>query len=69
MMARRTRLAPAFKMVFWAVTGFTVLSIVGSIALMYAPPSPARDQVLEALLTTWKSGIGAIAGMWGGKLL
>lgn len=62
-----TQLSPTFKMVLVVVIVFTSLSLVASVALMFAGESDGKEQVMEASLTTFKLGFGALVGLLGGK--
>jgi len=66
----RISLTPAFKLVFLSVLSITVLSIVLSCPLaLLGAASPEKSALLQACLTTWKLGFGAIIGLLGGKAL
>ena len=61
-------LTPAFKLVFLSVLGITLLSIVLSCSLaVMGEPNEEKSALVQALLTTWKLGFGAIIGLLGGK--
>jgi|ERR1044072_2113682 hypothetical protein len=64
-------LHPAFKLVFLTVTAITVLSIIAQIALAnyWLTPTANQQQVFDALGFAWKTGIGAIVGLLGGKVV
>jgi hypothetical protein len=66
---RIVALTPAFKLVFLTVTTITILCGVAEIALAAAYVAPTFNQqaAFEAMAFTWKTGIGAIFGLLGGK--
>jgi hypothetical protein len=58
----------AFKLVFFTVVGFTLVS--GGTALGLASQeqlTPQQVRVFESCQTTWQTGIGAVVGLLGGK--
>ena len=63
-------LAPSFKMVFITVVMITVLTGAAELFLASVWTNPTRNQqtAFEAMGFAWKSGIGAIFGLLGGKL-
>ena len=62
-------LTPTFKLVFLSVVGITVLAMVLSCYLLSGPKSEERTALMNAFLTTWKLGFGAIIGLLGGKAM
>lgn len=59
---------PAFRLVFYTVVGFTLLSGGASIWLATQDDlSPQQTRVFETCNTTWNMGIGAIFGLLGSK--
>ena len=63
-------LTPAFKKVFNAVLGLTILSLGVSLALALWPSqSDDVKRLIETCSTTFKMGFGAVVGLIGGKAL
>ena len=58
----------AFRLVFFTVIGFTLLSGTTSLYLAFkADLSPEQIRVFETSTATWNMGIGAIFGLLGSQ--
>ena len=74
--SRTLKIHPNFKMIFWAVAGFTLLSIcIMSVLSLYNPEAKTMAEVpilqknlYEICRFGWQSGFGAIIGLIGGNV-
>jgi len=59
-----------FKLVFVSVLVVTVLCLIGQVLLAALWPQPTLNQqgVSDALGFAWKTGLGSIVGLLGGKV-
>jgi hypothetical protein len=66
-------LTPQFKLVFLSIVSLTVLAMVLSCSMIFSGvklvPGGAPEGLLQALVSTWKLGFGAMIGLVGGKAL
>lgn len=62
-------LNPTFRLTFLCVVVLTALSLLASLAVPLLPQTDSTKQILEACLSTWKMGFGAVLGLLGGKTL
>lgn len=62
-------LAPAYKLILVAVIAITLLSGAADIVLagIWEHPTPNQQSAFEAMGFAWKSGLGALFGLVGGK--
>ena len=62
-----------FKLVFGSVVLLTMMAMILSCSMIFSgvQMTPGSDQagLLQALITTWKLGFGAMIGMMGGKAI
>ena len=60
-----------FKLVFLTITGITVVAGLGQVlmAMEWDKVSANQQSVFEAAGFAWKTGIGAIFGLLGGKVI
>ena len=73
---RTLKIHPNFKLIFWVVTGLTLLSIGIMVVLAFWNPEaktmaevPALQKNLyEICKFGWQSGLGAIIGLVGGNV-
>ncbi len=65
--------SPAFKLTFLGVLGVTVLSMLLSCSMIFAgvqfEPGSEGAGTLQALVSIFKLGFGALVGMVGGKTM
>jgi hypothetical protein len=63
-------LSPHFKIVFLSIFALTIASGIGQVilAIFFSAMSADLHSVFEGLGFAWKSGIGAIFGLLGGKV-
>ena len=68
-----TTISPAFKLTFLGVLGVTVLSMILSCSMIFAgvrlEPGSEGAGALQALVSVFKLGFGALIGMVGGKTM
>jgi hypothetical protein len=66
-------LTPQFKMTFVGVVAVTALAMILSCSMIFAgvrlEPGTEEAGMLQALITTWKLGFGAMVGMMSGKAM
>lgn len=66
-------LTPQFKLVFLSIVSLTVLSMLLSCSMIFSGvklvPGGSPEGLLQALISTWKLGFGAMVGLIGGKAL
>ncbi len=68
---RKVSVPSHFKLVFLVVVGITVAAGLAQIlmAAYWTMPTPNEQSVFEGMGFAWKSGIGAVFGLLGGKVL
>jgi hypothetical protein len=62
-------LTPLFKLVFITVLALTVVAFIASVVLSFVDSEDRASEVVQAALTAWQMGFGAIVGLLGGKAL
>jgi hypothetical protein len=66
-------LTPQFKITFLSVVALTCLAMILSCSMIFAgvemKPGTEQAGLLQALVTVWKLGFGAIIGMMSGKTM
>jgi hypothetical protein len=66
-------LTSQFKYVFGGVILLTILAMVLSCSMIFSgvelTPGSEQAGLLQALITTWKLGFGAMIGLMGGKAM
>lgn len=69
-LVQRPPASSSFKMVFISVLVVTVLCLVSQVLLAALWPQPTLNQqgVSDALGFAWKTGLGSIVGLLGGKV-
>lgn len=62
-------ISPTFKLIFWTVTGMSVLSLLTCLYMVNWPPehSDNASTLFKTCDTCWKMGFGCLVGLLGGK--
>lgn len=65
-----TKTGPSFNVIFFIVTGLTVLCLAVAVFLIfYGPQSEAQNRLGETCSKGFMLGLGVIFGLMGGKAL